>query len=172
MRSSKGFTLVEIVVVLAVIALLSAMAMPFVFERLETAKIEASVGQAQKVLQFVDMARVKVSGSVTSASPLKVTHTQTVIPVWQPVSAVQAILSGPYNIPTTNPFGAPILVRFDSARSYVAVDLPFSIPSFGWHTVIPNGPNSRIIVSTRPDLKGSVEWVKQQKLFLHEESSR
>lgn len=172
MIKSKGFTLLEVIVVIAVVAFLSALIIPFLFERLETARIEASVGQAQKVLQFVDMARVKVNSSVTATTPLKVTHNQPVMPAWQNVAALQAILVTNYNIPTTNPFGSPILVRFDATRSYVAIDLPFTIPNYGWHTVVPNGPSSRIIISTRPDQERMVEWVKQQKLFLHEEPSR
>lgn len=172
MKKSKGFTLLEVVVVIAVVAILSALLIPFLFERLQTARIEASVRQAQRVLQFTDMARVKVNSSTTATTPLKVSHSQPVMPTWQSIAALEAVLVTNYNIPTTNPFGAPILVRFDARRSYVAIDLPFEIPNYGWHTVVPNGPNSRIIVSTRPDQERMVEWVKQQKLFLHEEPSR
>lgn len=171
MHTSKGFTLLEIMVVLAIIVLLSITFVPPILEQQQTAKINASVMQAKKILQVVELARNKIASSSTAAN-LTVTHTYAAPTGWVPVSTVTAMLSSPPNIPANNLFDLPYLVRFDNQWSYIAIDLPFLESNYGFYpTSVVNG-KTRIVITTQDSKIGNASWVARQKAILHGEARR
>ena len=171
MLRSKGFTLVEIAIVIAIGALIVAMLAPVVFEKLNQSKLKASLGQARTVLQSVELARIKIQSSSVGADG-RVTHTYGDMTAWQPISVMKAMLNGPSNIPETNAFGNTIYVRFDNRRAYVAVDLPYLDTGFDWYPTTTVNGMTRIIVSTRNSVSSNADWVVQQKRSLNSEASR
>jgi len=171
MRRMNGFTLVEIAIVLAIGAIITALIAPVVFEKLNQSKLQASLGQAKTVLQAVELARVQIQSSTTSADG-RVTHTYGDMSTWQPISALKSILKGPANIPDTNAYGNPIYVRFDARRAYVAVDLPYLDTAFDWYPTTTVNGITRIIVSTKGSVSSNADWVVQQKRTLNSEISR
>lgn len=171
MHRSKGFTLLEIAIVLAIGAVIAALLAPVVFEKLNQSKLKASLGQAKTVLRSVELARVKIQSSTVGADG-RVTHTYGSMTAWQPISVLKAMLNGPSTIPDTNAFGNPIYVRFDTRRSYVAVDLPYLDTAFDWYPTTTVNGITRIIVSTRNSVSSNADWVVQQKRTLNSEASR
>lgn len=171
MHRSKGFTLLEIAIVLAIGAVIAALLAPVVFEKMNQSKLKASLGQAKTVLRSVELARVKIQSSTVGADG-RVTHTYGNMTAWQPISVLKAMLNGPSTIPETNAFGNPIYVRFDTRRSYVAVDLPYLDTAFDWFPTTTVNGITRIIVSTRNSVSSNADWVVQQKRTLNSEASR
>lgn len=170
-RAQAGFTLLEIVFALAIIALLSVAVLPPSVERVTEAKIEASLGQARTVLQVCDIARTKVLGTTVDSSG-KYTHTYASMPTWSTTATLQAKLSADYKLPADNALGTKIMVKFDSARCYVAVDLPFLLDGYGGYVTETVGGNTRVIVSTRTKNSAYPSWVVNQKRMLHDEETR
>ena len=170
-RSMSGFTLLEVVIVIALVGFLAATLTPAISARLEAAKLEAAVGQAQRVLKVVEIARKKILSSSTAANG-QVSHTYTTMATWQPISVLVPMLSNNYQLPQVNTFGLPLLVRFDATRSYVAVDLPFLETNYAWHPTQVVGGNTRIIISTKPYKSSSSNWVSHQKRVMHNEIAR
>lgn len=168
----SGFTLVEITVVLAVLAMLAAVTVPAIFDRIQSAKVEGAISQARGVLQICDLARKRVLTS-TRATNLQVTHSYRTLNNFSSTTVLQSQFTATRNLPVTNAFQLPILVRYDAERCYVAVDLDFSEPNVGGHVtqVLPNG-NTRIIVSSRPKLHPGSDWVGQQKRIINNEQTR
>jgi type II secretory pathway pseudopilin PulG len=153
-----------------VIGTLLALIVPSVMSRIDDAKLEAAIGQAMRVSKVVDLARVQITSSSTNAR-LQVTHSFNSLANWQTVDVVESMLSGNYKLPKNNTFGKPILVRFDEHRSYVAIDLPYSLPNYSWHPTVQIAGNTRIIISTRTAPSGT-NWVSHQKRILHDETTR
>ncbi|MDF5940698.1 hypothetical protein P4198_02295 [Pseudomonas aeruginosa] len=110
--------------------------------------------------------------SSTVGANLKVTHTYGSLTNWSKTADLQNLLSADYRLPATNPLGSNILVKFDSQRCYVAVDLPFKEDNYGGYTTENVGANTRIIITTRPVQSSSSAWVTYQKRILHEETTR
>lgn len=167
----SGFTLIEIMLVLMVLVLLALMAMPAIFDRLQTAKVEASVMQARSVLQSCDIARRRVVSSVTTANR-RVINTYNTLPNWSTTTALQGQLAGNQRLPLKNRFGKDILVRYDSERCYVAVDLDFLLDNYGGHETQVVGGSTRIIVTSRSRAAGSTDWIGHEKRLLHNETYR
>lgn len=170
MTRQKGFTLIEISIVLMVIGALLALIVPSVMARIDDAKLQAAIGQAMKVSKVVDLARVQILSSSTNTRS-QVTHSFNTLTNWQTVDVVESMLDGNYKLPTRNTFGNPILVRFDDHRSYVAIDLPYSLPDYTWHPTVQIGGNTRIIIAARNAPSGT-SWVSHQKRILHDETTR
>jgi prepilin-type N-terminal cleavage/methylation domain-containing protein len=167
----KGFTLFELSVVLAIISLMSVFLVPVVKQRLQAGKLEAAISQASNILQSCEMARQK---AITSSIDAKgtATHTYASIPNWAGTDVVETQVGAGIKLPRNNLFGNPILVKNDSNRCYVAVDLDFLLSNAtAYTTQIVNG-NTRIIISTRPKLGAGVDWVIQQKRLLNKEATR
>ncbi|MCT8162753.1 type II secretion system protein (plasmid) [Pseudomonas fulva] len=170
-RAQAGFTLIEIVIALAIIAVLAVAVLPPSLERLTEAKIEASLGQARTVLQVCDIARTKVLSTTVDSSG-KYTHTYASMPAWSTTATLQSKLTADYNLPADNPLGTKIMVKFDSARCYVAVDLPFLQDNYGGYVTETVGGKTRVIVSTRTKNSAYPAWVVNQKRMLHDEETR
>lgn len=170
-QAQAGFTLLELTIIIMILGVLAVMALPAIFDRLQTAKVEVAVQQARSILQACDIARKKVVSSTTAANRT-VTHTYNSLLNWSTTAALQAQLSGNQRMPLKNRFGKDILVRYDARRCYVAVDLDFRLDNIGGHqTQVVNGM-TRIIVSSRPKIAGNTNWVGHQKRLIQNEVAR
>lgn len=135
------------------------------------AKITASIEQARSVLQVCDVARRKVIATeVESSGAYK--HQFLTLGTWSKTPQLQKDLDQKYNLPVKNPLGSDIVVKFDSARCYVGVDLPFLAVDYGGYATETVGGKTRIIITTRPLAGTSSDWVMHQKRVLHQEQSR
>lgn len=167
----SGFTLVEITVVLVIIGVLATFLTPPIAKRMEVAKIESSILQANNILQFCEMARRNVL-STSLDSRLTATHLYATIPTWAQTDVLEAQIGAGIKIARLNPFDNPILVKNDSHRCYVGIDIGFLLDNAaGYITQTVNG-KSRIIISARPKLGSSVDWVIKQKRLLNSEDTR
>ncbi|MGE8065115.1 type II secretion system protein [Pseudomonas sp. NPDC089569] len=171
MRRSAGFTLVELAVVLAILGMLSMVIMSDVFDRMQQGRADAAIEQARSVLQVCEVARKTVLSSAINAQGVMI-HTYPSLPNWSPTQDLQGLLSQNYDLPAKNAVNTDILVKFDSARCYVAVDLPFLQDNYGGlETVTING-KTRVVVSSKPVRSVSPIWVTSQKLNLNGETTR
>ncbi|MGF6282088.1 prepilin-type N-terminal cleavage/methylation domain-containing protein [Pseudomonas frederiksbergensis] len=171
MKRSSGFTLVEIAVVLAILGLLGAAIIPNISDRMLQARAGASIEQARMILQVCESARKNVLTSTMNAQGQMV-HTYPSLPNWASTQALQALLSKNYDLPVKNSLGTDFLVKFDSARCYVAVDLTFLQDNYaGMETLTVNG-NTRVIVTSKPSRSVNPSWVISQKRFLSGEATR
>lgn len=171
MERSNGFTLIELAVCLAIVAVMTVALLPGALEKLQQGKIDTAISQARNLIPVCEIARKKAVSSTVGAYN-KVTHTYGSLSNWSPTSSLQSRLSADYRLPATNPLGTTIQVKYDEARCYVAVDLPFKEDNYGGFTTETVGGNTRIIITTRPDQNANSAWVSDQKRFLHEETTR
>lgn len=171
MRRSGGFTLVELAIVLAIMGFLSMVIVPNVFDRMQQARTDASIEQARSVLQVCEIARKTVLSSALNAQGVMV-HTYPTLANWSTTQDLQGVLSKNYNLPAKNSLNTSIVVKFDAARCYVAVDLPFLQDNYGgFDTVTVNG-KTRVIISTKPVRAMYPGWVISQKRYLNGEVTR
>ncbi|MDF5950393.1 prepilin-type N-terminal cleavage/methylation domain-containing protein [Pseudomonas aeruginosa] len=123
MVRSRGFTLIELAVCLVIVAVMTVALLPGAMEKYQQGKINSSIEQARNLIPVCEIARTKAVSSTVGAN-LKVTHTYGSLTNWSKTADLQNLLSADYRLPATNPLGSNILVKFDSQRCYVAVDLP------------------------------------------------
>jgi prepilin-type N-terminal cleavage/methylation domain-containing protein len=169
--AQAGFTLLEIIFVLAIMAILSTAILPPVLERITEAKVEGSIGQAQMILQICEIARTKVLATSVDARG-RYTHTYGSLDNWASTTVLQSKLTTNYDLATKNALGSQILVKFDAARCYVAVDLPFLQSDYGGYSTETVGGKTRVIVTTRIKNSSYPSWVVNQKRILHDEETR
>lgn len=170
-RYQRGFTLVEITVVLFIIGLLASFITPPIMKQIESAKIDSSIVQANNILQFCEMARRKVL-STTLDSRVTATHVFATIPDWAQTDVLEGQIGAGISIPRLNPFKNPILVKNDSHRCYVGIDIGFMLDNAAGYTTQTVNGKTRIIISARPKLGTSVDWVIKQKKLLNSEVAR
>lgn len=171
MVRSRGFTLIELAVCLAIVAVMTVALLPGAMEKYQQGKINSSILQAKNLIPVCEIARTKAVSSTVGAN-LKVTHTYGSLTNWSKTADLQNLLSADYRLPATNPLGSNILVKFDSQRCYIAVDLPFKEDNYGGYITENVGANTRIIITTRPAQSSSSAWVSYQKRILHGETTR
>lgn len=171
MKRSAGFTLVELAVVLAILGMLSMMIVPNVFDRMQQARTDAAIDQARAILQVCEIARKTVLSSAMNAQGVMV-HTYPSLASWSSTQTLQGLLGKNYDLPYKNALRTDFLVKFDSARCYVGVDLPFRQDNYGgFETVTVNG-NTRIILTSKPVRSVYPGWVITQKRSLNGEVTR
>lgn len=170
-RAQRGFTLIEIIFVLAIIAILTAAILPPSLERITEAKVDASLDQARSILQVCDIARTKALTTTVDGNGVY-SHTYGSLVDWSSTASLQSKLTSDYNLPDKNPLNSQILVKFDAARCYVAVDLPFLQDNYGGYDTETVGGKTRVIVTTRPRTSAYPAWVVNQKRMLHDEETR
>lgn len=167
----KGYTIIELAIAVSVVVLLTLTVTQGVYEYWREAKITASIEQARSVLQVCDIARRKVIATeVESTGAYK--HDFLTLDTWSKTPQLQKDLGEDYHLPVKNPLGSDILVKFDAARCYVAVDLPFLAVDYGGYVTETIGGKTRVIITTRPLAGTSSGWVMHQKRVLHQEQSR
>ncbi len=169
----SGFTLLELVLVLAILAIMMSVLLPLFAEPLRNAKIRGGVEQAKQIIATCDLARVKPISSVRNPTNLVVTHTyRPAITSWTDVSTLKTMLTGDHFIPPENPFGRPYLFKMTDRACLVAVELDSLIEGWeGFETEV-EGPRSRIIVGTPLSRGAPALWIKNQKRTLSGEYSR
>ncbi len=169
-RAQSGFTMVELSFVLLVISFLAALLGIAVQDTLLASRVNASIEQAKTVLRVCEVARRKVL-STTVVNGVA-THTYPSMSTWASTQVLQSKLTHDYKLPDKNDLGTSLLVRFDAARCYVAVDLPFLEDNYaGIETQTVNGKTRVIVTTSRKGATGA-DWVSDQKKFLHLESTR
>ncbi len=105
-RSERGFTLVEIMIVVAIIALLAAIAIPNVLRGRTTANEAASIGNMRALLSSLEMYR-----SVNNVYPNLWTQMTTAVPAFNPA-----------------PFAADLLTPGTTVQGYIYVYTPGAQP--------------------------------------------
>jgi prepilin-type N-terminal cleavage/methylation domain-containing protein len=171
MKHQKGFTLVELGIVLAVLALITVSLIPKIMDRMQQGHIDAAIEQARSVLQVCEVARKTVLSSQVDVNGV-MHHTYPTMPNFANTTILQGLLGKDYNLPLKNAVGYDILVKFDSARCYVAVDLPVLEDGYGGFETTTVSGKTRVIISTKPVRSVNPTWVIAQKKFLHDEETR
>ena len=162
--------MVELAFVVLVICFLAALLGIAVQDTLLSSRVNASIEQARTVLRTCEVARRKVL--TTTVVNGVASHTYPSMTTWATTDVLQNKLSGDYKLPDKNDLGTSVLVKFDSARCYVAVDLPFREDNYaGMETETVNG-KTRVIVTTPRKGATGADWVSEQKKFLHLEDTR
>jgi prepilin-type N-terminal cleavage/methylation domain-containing protein len=168
-----GFTAIEMVVVLAIIAIILAFMLPIIAEPIEQAKIRGAVSQAKEIVAACNVARVSPASTSRNATTLVVSSTYGPgYSAWTAVSVLKGLLSSDYVIPDENPFGNPYYFKMTDKSCTVAVELNRTVDGWEGYDLETAGTKSRIIVATPARSTAGPAWVQHQKRLLTGESIR
>ncbi len=168
-----GFTAIEMVVVLAIIAIILAFMLPVIAEPIGNAKIKGAVSQAKEIVTACNVARVTPTSTSRNATTLVVSTTYRAdYASWTNVSVLKGMLSSNYVIPDENPFGNPYYFKMTERSCTVAVELDREIDGWEGYDLESAGPRSRIIVATPARSTSGPAWIQHQKRLLTGESIR
>ncbi|HBO2935302.1 TPA: type II secretion system protein [Pseudomonas aeruginosa] len=169
----EGFTAIEMVVVLAIIAIILAFMLPVIAEPIEQAKIRGAVSQAKEIVAACNVARVTPASTSRNATTLVVSSTYGPgYSAWTNVSVLKSRLSSDYVIPDENPFGNPYYFKMTDMSCTVAVELNRTVDGWEGYDLETAGSKSRIIVATPARSTAGPAWVQHQKRLLTGESIR
>lgn len=174
MRAQQaGFTAIEMVVVLAIIAIILAFMLPVIAEPIDQAKIRGAVSQAKEIVAACNVARVSPASTSRNNTTLFVTSTYGPgYSSWTNVSVLKGLLSSDYVIPGENPFGNPYYFKMTDKACTVAVELNWTVDGWEGYELEAAGNRTRIIVATPARSTAGPAWVQQQKRLLTGESIR
>ncbi|MFL1449355.1 Tfp pilus assembly protein FimT/FimU [Pseudomonas tritici] len=168
-----GFTLLEVMVVMAVMGIISAFMIPYIAEPIRNAKIKGSVEQAKEVVAACNLVRMTPVSSTRNPVTLVVTHVyHSDYTSWTPVATLKSMLSADYPLPTENSFNRPIYFKMVERSCSVAVELDGLIDGWEGYATETDGARTRIIVRNSTRSTSGPVWVQHQKRFLTGESVR
>ncbi|OZB34345.1 MAG: hypothetical protein B7X51_01790 [Pseudomonas sp. 34-62-33] len=168
-----GFTVIEMGVVLAIIAIILSFMLPVIAEPIDHAKINGAVSQAKEIVAACDVARVSPTSTTRNSTTLFVTSTYgPTYSAWTNVSVLKGMLSTDYVIPDENPFGNPYYFKMTGKSCSVAVELDWEVDGWRGYDLEKVGTRSRIIVATPARSTAGPAWVQHQKRLLTGESIR
>ncbi|MEX6780264.1 type II secretion system protein [Pseudomonas aeruginosa] len=168
-----GFTAIEMVVVLAIIAIILAFMLPVIAEPIDQAKIKGAVSQAKEIVAACNVARVSPASTSRNSTTLVVSSTYgPTYNNWTDVSVLKGKLSSNYVIPDENPFGNPYYFKMTDKSCSVAVELDWQVDGWEGYDLETVGTRSRIIVATPARSTAGPAWVQHQKRLLTGESIR
>lgn len=168
-----GFTLIELMVVLAILSLMMAFLVPMIAEPIRHSKIRGAVEQAKEIVVACNLVRLNPVSSVRNPITLAVTHTyQPQYTSWTQATTLKAKLSAEYQLPTENPFSRPYYFKLTERSCSVAVELDDLIDGWEGYETETAGTRTRIIVSNSTRSMAGPSWVQHQKQFLNGESVR
>ena len=172
-QRQSGFTMVELIVTLSVIAIMLSFLVPNIWRPITDAKIRGAVSQAKQLVSTCDLVRVTPVSTSRDATNLKVTKNYgPEYSSWTDVSVLKAKLSSDYTMPTENPFGRPYLFKMSERSCVVAVDLDELIEGREGYDLETVGTRTRIVVGTPARSMAGPGWVQQQNRFLTGETIR
>lgn len=172
-RRQAGFTMIELVVVLAVIAIMTWYLVPNIWEPIHDAKIRGAVAQAKEIVSACDLVRVTPISTSRDASNQKVTKVYgPVYTAWTDASFLKTKLSVDYSMPSENPFGRPYYFKMTERSCSAAVELDGLIDGWEGYELETAGTRTRIIVGTPARSMAGPGWVQQQNRLLTGETIR
>lgn len=172
-NENRGFTLIELTISLAIMALMIALTVPAIGIILWEAKVRGGIGQAKQVVSACELARVKPTTMTfdTLYNKASVVY-RGAYPSWTNVTVLDGILQGGIAVPLINPFDEPYLFKMTENHCEVALQLDREIEAWEGYRIESSAGSSKVVVSTAQNHHPTPAWVRQQKRFLHEESSR
>lgn len=172
-KRQAGFTLIELTITLAVIAILTWFLVPNIWQPIHEAKIRGAVGQAKEVVAACDLVRVTPVSTSRDPSSQKVTKVYgPLYTSWTDATVIKAQLSTDYAVPTVNPFGRPYYFKMSERSCSVAVELDELIDGWEGYELETVGTRTRIVVGTSVRKMAGPGWVQQQNRFLSGEIIR
>lgn len=172
MKSSRGFTFVELAITLAIVSVLAATILPSARDMVNNGRTTASIEQAEALLAVCDVARKKAIGTVVSTARYIVNVVHNTPIDWTTSDKLALFVTDDFKVPTLNAHSNPIFFKFDAELCYVAVDVPGSVPNLEGYVTTPQGKNTRIIVSSRQLPPSKPHWVNHQQRVLYNDAPR
>jgi prepilin-type N-terminal cleavage/methylation domain-containing protein len=170
---SRGYTLLELMIVISIIAIFMAMFLPLIYRPIRDARIAGGVEQAKEVVSACNVVRVKAISSVRNAVNQQVTNTfGPQYTTWTNASVLQGKLSSSYDLPDLNPFGLPYLFKMTDQTCSVAIEVDEVLDSWRGFDIEAAGSNTRIIVNIPARGIAGPVWVEEQKRLLSAEPTR
>ncbi len=125
-NNQNGFTLIELVLVITVIAVLSAVFTTNSFQKLDTAKINVTLTQAQNIANTAEKIRTNALSSMIDANGIY-QYTYATLPANSTVSSMYLMLGSTSPYPDDSPFGTTYLINVNANVSTVTVNIPFDV---------------------------------------------
>lgn len=168
-----GFTLLEITVVMAIIAVILAFMTPYIMEPIRNAKITGAVSQAKEVVSACNLVRVGAASFSRDSVNYKVYSSYgPLYSGWTDAKTLKTQLAPDYYLPTVNPFGMPYLFKMTEKTCTAAVDLDTQVPGWEGYETEDIGSRTRIVVGLPVRGGGGPVWIQHQKRVLNAETIR
>jgi general secretion pathway protein G len=135
-KAARGFTLIELVIVIAVIAILAALLVPTILGQAERARVSRAKGEVLEISKALGRMRTDTGASGATGATCFTTLTNlnsatspgtncsaAALPVCGPANAGQLCWGGPYmsaNV-STDPWTQPYTVSYDSSTASITV---------------------------------------------------
>lgn len=172
-NKQSGFTMVELAVVFALLALLLLVITALIWEPIRNARIDGAVQQAKEINSACEI--VRVSPATASRDPItrKVSTTYGALyPNWTPVSTLNGRIATANQVPAINPFDLPYYFTMSEKACAVAVDVDVILDGWrGLETEV-SGSRTRIVVGVSARKISGPEWLQNQKRILNAETIR
>lgn len=172
-KRQRGFTVVELTTVIAVIAIILYVIIPLIWEPINQSKIKGSVAQAKEIVVTCNLVRVTPTSSTRESYNRKVTnvfHSQ--YSTWTEVSVLKSLLADGQKLPSLNGLDRSFYFKMTADTCLVAVELDTTITAWEGYQIETSGGRSKIIVGVTSRHSAGPEWLGMQKRILNAEEIR
>jgi prepilin-type N-terminal cleavage/methylation domain-containing protein len=117
MLSSKGFTLIEILIALSIISIGIGLAYSHISDVKTSARLERTIKEAKLILTYAEMIRQRSGGLTVGVSPAIYVHSRPIVPTLMNLDDIEVILNFDTGLSRVNAWGNEYQIQINTHYS-------------------------------------------------------